>query len=154
MVQAEADIVDRDINILNIDCEGCEYNLVPALKEAEFSAISTVLGQLHWGYIPALQLPSSKRAEDTHKRLCQHEDFARTAIECCAFPDLQVKSRSSGEILVLENNRDAFPEVPATVKDLAGGLCDRFEAWAEEHSIFNVESDWGWFQGGTARQRP
>ena len=152
MVQAEAEMVGRQINVLNVDCEGCEYNFIPALSETDFASISTIVGQLHWSYIPALQLPSSKRAEATHRRLCQHEDFARSAIECCAFPDLQVKSRASGEILILDSGRGAFPEVPATVKFLAGNLCDTFGAWAETHNLFNVESDWGWFQGGTARK--
>jgi len=151
MVQAEAEMANREIAVLNVDCEGCEYNLIPALSETVFGSISTVLGQMHWSYIPTLQKPSSKRAADTHKRLCQHEDFARTAMECCAFPELPVKSRQSGEILVVDGT---FPEKPATVKYLAGKLCDGFEAWADKHDLYNVESDWGWFQGGTRRQMP
>lgn len=148
MVQAEAEIVHRGIAVLNVDCEGCEYNLIPALNEPDFSGISTVLGQMHWSYIPTLQKPSSQRAKDTHKRLCQHEDFARTAMECCAFPDMPVKSRQSGEILVIDGS---FPEKQATVRYLAGKLCDGFDAWADQHDLFNIESDWGWFQGGTMR---
>lgn len=156
MVQAEAEIVGREIAVLNVDCEGCEYNLVPALSETEFQSISSVLGQMHWSYINPMNLPSSERAKNTHSRLCEHENFSRTSIECCAFPDLPVRSSYSGEVLVMEEEGGApkFPEQPVTVQYLAGDLCDTFDDWAERYHLFSVESDWGWFQGGTMRQHP
>lgn len=158
MVEAEAEIVGREIAVLNVDCEGCEYNLIPGLSEKDFQAISSILGQLHWGYIPVMKLPSSQRARNTHQRLCQHENFARDAIECCAFPDLTVRSTFSGEVLVVGNERDEgapnFPEQQATVQYLAGDLCNTFEQWAAEKHLFEVDSDWGWFQGVTISQQP
>jgi FkbM family methyltransferase len=143
-IQTEAEIRDRKIDVLNVDCEGCEYNLIPSLSEEEFRYISSILGQVHWGYIPKAKLPSSKRGRETHERLCEHENFARSSIECCAFPSLPVKSSFSGELLILD--ADAFPPQQATVRDLAEDLCDRFDEWAIEHHLSSVESDWGWFQ--------
>ena len=152
---AEADIFNMsDIDVLNVNCQGCEYNLVPALTSAEFEAIPTVLGAVHWGYIPMEKLPSSKRAALTHERLCQHEHFARNVKECCAFGDMTVRSRLAGEILVQEDEesrdearyvRAVYPK-PATVADLAGDLCDNFDEWAAGNHLYTVESDWGWFQ--------
>ena len=40
------------IDVLYIDCEGCEYNFVPSMSESEFQSIPTVIGEMHWGYIP------------------------------------------------------------------------------------------------------
>lgn len=136
------DIQKRTIDVLNMDCEGCEYNLIPALSEDEFSEdYSTIMGELHWSYIPTLKRPSSHRAEVTHKRLCQHEDFARRSIECCAFPDVEVKSSVSGELLVREDN--IMEKV--TVFDLIGeNICENFDAWSREHNLFTVTSDWAW----------
>jgi FkbM family methyltransferase len=132
------------IDVLNVDCEGCEYNLIPSLSEDAYDAISTVMGGVHWGYIPQHKKPSSQRAKETHERLCRHENFARTAKECCGFPDLAVVSSVPGEVLVQEG--DGFPPKAGTVRDVAGDLCVNFDAWAAENHLFDIESDWGWFQ--------
>jgi hypothetical protein len=151
LIESEADIKGRDIDVLNLDCEGCEYNIIPALSEMDFEAIRVVLGQVHWGDIPTMKLPSSQRAQTTHKRLCRHENFARSSIECCAFPDVTVQSSFSGEVLVVDSEQ--FPPVSSTVKDVAGTLCQGFAEWAQVHNLFNVESDWGWLQSSSMKEK-
>lgn len=143
-ILAEAGVDKNTIDVLNVHCEGCEYNLIPSLSQDEFEAIRTVMGSVHWGYIPTHKLPSSKRAKITHERLCRHENFARGVKECCAFPDLPVLSSVPGEVLVHEDK--GFPPHDVTVKDVAGGLCDNFDTWAAENHLYDIESDWGWFQ--------
>lgn len=141
---AEAQIADRTIHVLNVDCEGCEYNLIPSMTQDEFEAIGTVLGAVHWGYIPDHKKPSSKRAHETHQRLCSHENYARAAKECCAFLDLPVVSSVQDQVIVQDTS--VFPPKSGTVRDVAGGLCDDFASWKEEHSLDDIESDFGWFQ--------
>ena len=144
-ILAEADAYDQSIDVLNVDCEGCEYNLIPALTQDEFEDIPTVMGGVHWGYIPTNKLPSSARAKTTHERLCQHENIARTTKECCAYPDLKVRSSNPGEVLV--QDRAGFPPKDSTVADVvAEGLCDDFDSWAAQHYLFDVKDDWGWFE--------
>lgn len=147
-VLAEADVYGpHTIDVLNVDCSGCEYNLIPALTDAEFDAIPTVLGGVHWGYIPASKLPSSQRAKTTHERLCRHENVARTTKECCAFPDMAVQSSVPGEILVKDNNAMGGLHSPSTVMDvIMDDLCDDFDTWAKEVHLFSVQDDWGWFE--------
>lgn len=140
-ILAEADVYGVPMDVLNVDCEGCEYNLLPGLTEEEFDAIPTVMGGVHWGYIPTTKLPSSERGKTTHERLCQHENIARTAKECCAFPNLAVKSSVPGEILVREKDNTSI-----TVADVAGVLCNDFEEWAAEHYLNDIPTDWGWMQ--------
>ena len=137
-ILAEADVFDVPIDVLNVDCEGCEYNLIPALSEEEFDAIPTVMGGVHWGYIPTAKLPSSERAKTTHQRLCHHENIAKTTKECCAFPDMPVKSSVPGG--------GTNPKA-STVKDhIIEGMCDDFDQWAKWHYLFDVKDDWGWFE--------
>jgi hypothetical protein len=140
------------------------------MSEEEFRAIATVLGTVHWGYIPMSKLPSSKRGKETHRRMCQHENVARTVKECCAFPDLPVKSSVPGETLVLGDEEEdgvegdgrtngldsgggrkapsrlRFPPRAVTVRDVAGELCNDFEAWKAEKHLNDIDTDWGWFQ--------
>ena len=143
-VLAQAEIAHDDIDVLNCDCEGCEYNLIPSLSDKEFSAMKTVMGGIHWGYIPENKLPSSSRGNATHSRLCQHENFARTAKECCDFPDLPVISAIAGEVLVEDGN--AFPPKQSVVRDVAGELCSDFDSWARLHHLHSITSDAGWFK--------
>ena len=48
------------------------------MTDAEFESIDTVLGDVHWGYIPKNKKPSSERARVTQQRLCTHENMDRT----------------------------------------------------------------------------
>jgi hypothetical protein len=125
--------------------------LIEGMTDMEFESIRVVLGQLHWGDIPTMKLPSSKRAQVTHERLCRHENFARSSIECCAFPDLTVQSSFSGEVLVVDSEQ--FPPISSTVKDVAGTLCHCFAEWAQVHNLFSVESDWGWLQSSSMKEK-
>ena len=135
----------RRIDVLNVDCEGCEYNMIPALTDKEFDDIQTVMGRIHWGYIPLHKKPSSKRGRLTHQRLCSHENFARNAKECCDFPDLAVKSSNQGEKLVREGPPGSIDK-DATVKDVAGDLCNDFDVWAISNNLTSIENDFGWFE--------
>jgi len=159
-VLAEAEVYvgasQTTIDVLNVDCSGCEYNLIPALDEKEFEAIPTIMGGVHWGYIPTSKLPSSERAKLTHQRLCSHENVAHRTKECCAFPDMPVQSSVPGEVLVKDegnsqsgkNNKDSSAlHKQSTVMDVVlDGLCNDFDKWAEEHHLYTVPDDWGWFE--------
>ena len=74
--------------------------------------------------------------------------MARTAKECCAFPDLPVLSSLPGEVLLREDEdeEEHFPPLSATVSDVAGELCNDFNTWAKEKFLWDIETDWGWFQ--------
>mmetsp|Transcript_506 Transcript_506/g.1272 ORF Transcript_506/g.1272 Transcript_506/m.1272 type:complete len:641 (+) Transcript_506:121-2043(+) len=149
-ILAEANVYDTSIDVVNVDCEGCEYNLIPALTEEEFDSTPVVLGAVHWGYISPKKLPSSDRAKLTHERMCQHENIAKTTKECCAFPDLHVKSSVPGEVLVKEQTDDrkmhGVPNFSTVTDVIADGLCDDFDKWAEEKFLFDIKEDWGWFE--------
>eukprot|EP00527_Entomoneis_sp_CCMP2396_P009461 CAMPEP_0198138600 /NCGR_PEP_ID=MMETSP1443-20131203/1980_1 /TAXON_ID=186043 /ORGANISM="Entomoneis sp., Strain CCMP2396" /LENGTH=607 /DNA_ID=CAMNT_0043800431 /DNA_START=119 /DNA_END=1942 /DNA_ORIENTATION=- len=136
------------IDVLNVDCGACEYNLIPSMTDAEFDSITTVMGGVHWGYIPKQKLPSSRRGKETHERLCKHENFARTAKECCQFPSMEVISSYPGQVLYQEDQGKPEKSVgkAGTVSDVAGDLCNDFDAWATEKHVYTVDSDWGWFQ--------
>lgn len=148
-VLAEADVYGpHTIDVLNVDCSGCEYNLIPALTDEEFDAIPTILGGVHWGYIPKSKLPSSSRAKLTHERLCRHENIARATKECCAFPNMEVQSSIPGEILIQDvQDRNGALDKPSTVQDIImENLCDDFDEWRKEKYLDAIESDWGWFE--------
>ena len=150
-ILAEAGVYDiHKIDVLNIDCEGCEYNVIPALTEDEFDAIPTVLGAAHWGYIPTSKLPSSGRGSKTHKRLCSHENIAKSTKECCDFMDIPVKSSVPGEVLKRERDdgqQHYGLDQDSTVRDVIDeGLCDDFEEWSKEHFLHDVLDDFGWME--------
>ncbi|KAL7580262.1 hypothetical protein ACA910_012998 [Epithemia clementina (nom. ined.)] len=151
-ILAEAELLQdpstkkSQIDVLNVDCGACEYNLIPSMTDAEFDSITTVMGGVHWGYIPKSKLPSSTRGRETHERLCKHENFARTAKECCQFPNMEVISSYPGHILVQNEDHDRAIARAGTVADVAGGLCDDYEHWSVEKHINDITSDWGWFQ--------
>ena len=143
-LQARAEFTHVDV--LNIDCGACEYNFIPALTDDEFNAISTVMGNLHWGYIPYSKLPSSERGRTTHERICQHENFAKTAKECCDVPYLQVISSYPGQVLVQHDDHGGALPKQGTVADVAGDFCDDFAEWAVTKRLHDVPNDFGWFQ--------
>ena len=132
--------------LLNLDCEGCEYNLIPSMHEASFKSIRLILGRTNWGFIPVSKKPSSERAEDTHKRLCTHYNFAKRCKECCDFPTLPARPRLQSAPVEDPNDTTGFGETVAlsTVADLAGSLCDGFDVWAEENHLHDVPDDYGW----------
>ena len=142
------------ISVLNIDCEGCEYNLIPSMHEISFKSIGLILGRTNWGFIPTSKKPSSERAEETHKRVCTHYNFAKRCKECCDFPTLSVhprlqsitphsedvESQEFGE----EENETSNKVETRTVADVAGKLCDGFDAWADENKLHDIPDDYGW----------
>jgi len=146
-ILAEADVIrPTHIDVLNMDCQGCEYNLIPVFTEEEFEEIPTVMGNVHWGYIQPSKLPSSERGRITHQRLCGHENIARDTKECCAFPDMPVKSSIPGEVLERNDSKE-FPPRQSTVSDvIADDLCDDFTTWAKEHYLDEVPDDFNWFE--------
>jgi FkbM family methyltransferase len=134
------------IDVLNVDCQGCEYNMVPNLIEEEFKDIPTVMGNVHWGYIKPSKLPSSTRGRTTHQFLCGHENIARGTKECCAFLDLPVKSSVPGEVLQKTDSKGGPPR-ESTVSDvIADGLCDDFSTWKRDHYLDEVPDDFNWFE--------
>jgi len=145
LILAEAGVFPpRRIDVMNLDCQGCEYNLIPALNEEEYEEIPTVTGNIHWGLIKSSKLPSSKKGEITHKRLCGHENFARKSKECCAFPNLAVKSSVPGEVLQKSGSKGS-PPTEITVSDVIDeGLCDDFDTWSKEHSLNTISDDFNW----------
>lgn len=147
-ILAEANVITQSPDVLNLDCQGCEYNVIPALSEEEYERIPTVMGGVHWGYIKPNKLPSSARGRTTHQRLCSHENIAKRTKECCAFPDLPVKSSVPGEILQkADDTKGGFPPGESTVSDIiADGLCDNFPEWAKEHYLNDVIDDFNWFE--------
>ena len=133
----------KNLFFLNFSqCSRC--SLIPALKDDEFESIDTVMGEMHWGYIPLHKKPSTERGRITHDRLCQHENFARTAKECCGNLQLKVRSALPGEVLV-RDGKDTTNS--ATVEDLIGdGFCNDFEDWKERNQLYEIENDFGWFE--------
>ncbi len=152
-ILAEADVYLTDnrstpsmVDVLNLDCQGCEYNLIPALTEEQFDAIPNVMGNVHWGYIPVSKLPSSERGKKTHERLCQHETIAKTTKECCAFLNTPVKSNVPGEVLYRDNSKDNRHDAVTVSDIIQDGLCDNFKTWSADHFMDAIKDDWGWFE--------
>lgn len=124
------------ISVLNLDCEGCEYNLIPSMAESSFKSVGLVLGRTNWGYIPTIKKPSSDRARTTHERLCGHYNFAKRCKECCDFPSLAVRPRiQESETGLTEEN---------TVAEVAGDMCNGFEEWAKDQKLHDIPDDYGW----------
>eukprot|EP00571_Detonula_confervacea_P002656 CAMPEP_0172323482 /NCGR_PEP_ID=MMETSP1058-20130122/48840_1 /TAXON_ID=83371 /ORGANISM="Detonula confervacea, Strain CCMP 353" /LENGTH=582 /DNA_ID=CAMNT_0013039489 /DNA_START=301 /DNA_END=2049 /DNA_ORIENTATION=- len=128
------------ISVLNLDCEGCEYNLIPSMHETSFNSIGVILGRTNWGYIPTIKKPSSHRARETHERVCTHYNFAKRCKECCDFLSLAVKPR------VHNTSTDSEVESSGetTVAEVAGELCNGFEEWAKESKLRDIPDDYGW----------
>jgi len=154
-ILAEAEVMHTThINVLNVDCQGCEYNMIYGLTKEEFEEIPTVMGNVHWGYIQPSKLPSSERGRTTHERLCGHENIARGTKECCAFLDTPVKSSVPGEVLQ-KNESKGFPPRESTVLDvIADNLCDDFSTWAKDHYLNEISDDFNWFELSSQAQTP
>jgi hypothetical protein len=105
------------------------------MTDDEFNAVKMAVGEVHWGYIPDQKKPSSKRAVDTHKRLCRHYNFASQAKECCAFPDL----------IVVDGDVEKGP-----IKKVAPSLCSGFDGWAKRAKLYDIPDDSGWFDKDSA----
>jgi hypothetical protein len=131
--------------VMKVDCEGCEYNAIPDMSEEESDAITVMVGEIHWGYIPPQKLPSSARGEITHRRMCRHENFARQAKECCAFPKMAVDRGLKGTVW---GNGVGVGNV--TVAMVAGKLCDHFGAWAAMKRLWDVKDDSGWLSNASS----
>lgn len=107
MIFNEAKIaLDTRMKIMKVDCEGCEYAVIPALTEPEFLRIDDMIGEIHWGYIGEANRPSLAVAHMTHHRMCQFKNFVDLALECCMYADR--------------------PNLPAPT---ARGLCNANPAW-------------------------
>lgn len=130
------------ISVLNLDCEGCEYNLIPSMHETSFNSIGVILGRTNWGYIPTIKKPSSHRARETHQRVCTHYNFAKRCKECCDFPSLEVKPRLKDTEINLSGDGESPGE--STVAEVAGDLCNGFEEWAKEQKLRDIPDDFGW----------
>jgi len=61
------------IDLLKIDCEGCEYDVIPALSEEHISSISHAVAETHYdGMLKNGRAgPPVSQVERTHQRLCQ-----------------------------------------------------------------------------------
>mmetsp|Transcript_37929 Transcript_37929/g.70087 ORF Transcript_37929/g.70087 Transcript_37929/m.70087 type:complete len:667 (+) Transcript_37929:97-2097(+) len=132
------------ISVLNLDCEGCEYNLIPSMHETSFNSIGVILGRTNWGYIPVIKKPSSVRARETHERVCTHYNFAKRCKECCDFPSLEVKPRLHGANTEKEEGGDGAFEGERSVAEVAGDMCNDFEKWAKESKLRDIPDDYGW----------
>ncbi len=60
------------IALLKIDCEGCEYDVVPDMTEAEMAGIRAMVGEAHFGGMQSSRrrVPPMDRVELTHRRMC------------------------------------------------------------------------------------
>ena len=128
------------ISVLNLDCEGCEYNLIPSMHETSFNSIGVLLGRTNWGFIPTIKKPSSHRARDTHKRVCSHYNFAKRCKECCDFPSLEVKPKLHSSNRVSGDSSSS----EQSVAEIAGDLCNGFPEWAEKEKLRDIPDDYGW----------
>ena len=127
------------ISVLNLDCEGCEYNLIPSMHETSFQSIGIIIGRTNWGYIPTIKKPSSQRAKETHQRVCSHYNFAKRCKECCDTPSLAVRPRLHDEDEAPDDSKGE-----TLVAEVAGDLCTGFAEWAKENALHDVPDDYGW----------
>ena len=60
------------VALLKIDCEGCEYDVVPDMTEADMAGIRAMVGEAHHGGMASIgrRVPPMDRVHLTHKRMC------------------------------------------------------------------------------------
>ena len=59
------------VRVLKIDCEGCEYRVIPALTDSVWGSFDVVLGEVHAQWMGA-ERPSREVEEFCLRRLCAH----------------------------------------------------------------------------------
>lgn len=121
------------IDLLKLDCEGCEYHIIPNLTQNEKQSIkSIVLGsEIHGHHLllnnnnlnhnmnnnnnnntkkaltksstSSLTVPSIEIQNETHEFLCQYQAFA-TFVECCNYTQLVLVDDDDDN-----NNKDNTP---------------------------------------------
>ena len=118
------------IDVLIMDCHGCEYDVIPQFfSQSSPWKVRFATGSLHWSDLPAK--PSSARGNATHVALCQFPDIAQRSKECCG----------------VASSRATLPT----------SFCFDFDAWAQQHQLWNVPVDtqgWIHFGGAPENQRP
>ena len=122
------------VDVFKIDCEGCEYNVIPDLTTEELESIHTMIGEIHYGFIPLERAPSKQRAETTHQRLCEHVNFVDFAKECCQFPNQMVKHL----------------QIPIHQVKGNQALCADFDTWSANNKLLEDRDETGWRNVGKA----
>mmetsp|Transcript_23439 Transcript_23439/g.48656 ORF Transcript_23439/g.48656 Transcript_23439/m.48656 type:complete len:120 (+) Transcript_23439:1259-1618(+) len=101
---------------------------MPDMTDEELERIESMIGEIHFGFIPLEKAPSSHRSNITHQRLCLFENFVHYGKECCAYPNQLVKPLNI-----------AVSQIPTSI-----ALCRDYAQWSARNHIWNVESDAGW----------
>jgi len=137
---AAPSITSTNITVLKLDCEGCEYDVVPDWQASEYNAIQHLIGEIHYGFIPLDRAPSFDRCHATHRRLCQFLNFANVAKECCAYPDMTIKDHHDGGMAI--RNMTVFSQ-----------LCGDFPTWTARNQLLDESrTDAAWL-GITAKSK-
>lgn len=62
-----------NLKVLKIDCEGCEYDVIPALDDDVWNSLTVVLGEVHAQWMGEMR-PSKEVEELCLRRLCADRD--------------------------------------------------------------------------------
>ncbi len=60
------------VALLKMDCEGCEYDVVPAMTEEDMAGVRAMVGEAHFGSMKrsGRRVPPTDRVRLTHQRMC------------------------------------------------------------------------------------